>query len=103
MRQIGIAHERSDPRTAPREMLDAVEPRKAIDVDKAGRTGDAALHQVEKVGAGGEIGGAGLRGGRDRLRDGRGPDVIEAVHAACLRSSSASSLCASSTASVIPA
>jgi hypothetical protein len=67
MCQIGIAHERSDPNTAPCEMLDLVEPRKVIDVDETARAGDAALHQVQKVGARCQIGGAGLRGGRDGL------------------------------------
>jgi hypothetical protein len=87
MCQIGIAHERSDPNTAPREMLDLVEPRKVIDVDETARAGDAALHQVQKVGAGGKISGARLRGGRDGLRDRRRPDIIESLHAARFRSS----------------
>ena len=50
-------------------MLDPVEPRKVADVDEARRAADAALHQVEQIGAGGEIGGAGLASRRDGLGD----------------------------------
>src|ERR1700677_2794552 len=103
MPEIRVAPERSEANAASRERLDPIEPRKTIDVDEAARARDAALHQVEQVGAGGEIGGSGRRGSRDGLRNGRGPEIIEAVHATCLRSSSSSSLWASSTASVIPA
>ena len=92
VRQIGIAHQRADPDAAVGQPLDPVEPRQAVDVDETARAGDAALHQIEQVGAAGEIGGARLGGGRDGLGDRRGPDVIEAVHAACLRSRSASAL-----------
>jgi hypothetical protein len=102
MRQIGIAHERSDPDIAARQMFDPAEPRQAIEVDETARAGDAALHQVKKVGAGGQIGGARLRGGRDGLGDRRGPEIIECVHATCFRSSSLRRFCASSTASVMP-
>ena len=59
MREIGVAHERADPNAAIGRALDPVEPGKAIDVDETARAGDAALHQIEKIGAAGEIGGAG--------------------------------------------
>ena len=78
MRQIGVAHQRADPHAAVGKLLDAVEPGQAGDVDQAARAGDAALHQVQQVGAAGEIGGAGLGSGGDGLGDRRGPDVIEA-------------------------
>ena len=56
------------------------------------RPADAALHQVEQIGAGGEIGGARLGRGGDRLGDGRGPDIVEVVHAERLRLAVASAL-----------
>ena len=83
--------------------LDAVEPGQTRDVDETVRARDAALHQVEQIGAGGEIGGARLGGGRDGLGDRRGPDVIEGLHAERLWLAAARLFCASSTASVIPA
>ena len=69
MREIGIAHQRADANAAIGQTFDPVEPRQARDVDETVRTADAALHQVEQIGAGGEIGGAGLGGGRDGLGD----------------------------------
>ena len=49
------------------------------DIDEPARADDAALHQIQKVGAGGEISCARLRSGRDGLCDRRRPDIIEAV------------------------
>ena len=103
VREIGIAHQRADADAAIGQTFDAVEPRQARDVDETARTGDAALHQVEQVGAGREIGGARLGRGRDGVGDGRGPDIIEGLHAERLWSASTRLFCASSTASVIPA
>ena len=66
-------------------------------------TGDAALHQVEQVGAGGEIDGAGHGCGCDCVGNGFWSDVIKGLHAERLKLSVARFFCASSTASVIPA
>ena len=76
--------------------------RRVTSTRRSGRA-DAALHQVEQVGAGGEIGGARLGRGRDGFGDRRGPDVIEVLHAERLWLASARLCWASSTASVIPA
>ena len=84
------------------QAFDAVEPRQTRDIDETVRTGDSTLHQIEQIRAGREIGGTRFGGGRDSVGDGRGPNIIEGVHAACLRSVSARILCASNTASVIP-
>ena len=85
------------------QAFDAVEAGQAGDVDQAVGARDVALHQVEQIGAGGEIGGAGRGGGRDGLGDRGGPDVIEALHAERLWLAAARLCVASSTASVIPA
>ena len=56
-----------------------------------------------KIGATGEIGRVRLDGKRTTASaDGRGPDIVESIHAAFLRLRSAIIFCASSTASVIP-
>ena len=47
------------------------------DVDQPARAGNAALHQIQQIGAGGQIGGAGLCGGRDGFAHRRRPDIIE--------------------------
>ena len=85
------------------QALDVLEFGQAADIDEPIRTGDARLHQIEQVGACGEKSGARICGGRDGLGDGCGPEVIENLHAAFLRSASASFFWASSTASVMPA
>ena len=103
MREIGIANQRADADAAVGQMLDAVEPGQPRDIDQTVRTGDAALHQVEQVGAASEIGGARLGRGGDGLRNGRGPDIIEGFHAERLWLAVARLCWASSTASVIPA
>jgi hypothetical protein len=74
-----------------------------IDVHQTARMRDAALHQVQQIGAPGEISRARLGSCDDGLGDRRRPNIIEGLHAACFRSSSAITFCASSTASVIPA
>ncbi len=102
MREIGIADERADADAAIGQTLDAVEPRQARDIDEPARPGDPALHQIEEIRAGSEIGGTWLRSGRDGVGDGRRPDIVEGVHAARLPLASARLFCASSTASVIP-
>ena len=70
MREIGIAHQRADADAAVGQAFDPVEPGQTGDVDETVWTGDAALHQVEQVGAGGEIDGAGLGCGRDGVGNG---------------------------------
>ena len=102
MGEIGIANQRADPEAAIGETFDAVEPRQTRDVDQTVRTRDAALHQVEQVGAGREIGGTGFGGGRDGVGNGRGPDIFEVLHAERLWLASSRLVCTSSTASVIP-
>ena len=69
VREIGIANQRADADAAIGQTFDAVEPGQAGDVDETVRTRDPALHQVEQVGAGGEIDGAGFGGGRDGVGD----------------------------------
>ena len=61
--KVGVADQRADPHAAVGKVLDAVEAGKMADVDKPARTDDAALHQVQEVGAGGQIGGARFRRG----------------------------------------
>ena len=100
--EIGIADHRPDACAAVVEPFDAVETRQAPDVDETGRAGGADLHQIDKIGAACEKSRARLGGKRNRLRDGRGPDVVELIHAASFRWRSAITLCASRTASVIP-
>jgi hypothetical protein len=103
VREIGVANQRADADAAIGQRFDAVEAGQARDVDQTFRTADAALHQVEQVGAGGEIGR--IRGGRggDGVGDGRRPDIFEVVHAERLWLAVARVCWASSTASVIPA
>src|SRR6202048_3812069 len=103
VREVGIANQRADADAAIGQMFDAVEPRQMRDIDETAWTGYPALHQVEQVGTTSEIGGAGLGRGREGLRDGGWPDVIEVFHAERLSLASARLFCASSTASVIPA
>ena len=103
MREIGIANQRADAHSAIRQALNAVEARKMRDVDETVRMGDAALHQVEQIGAGGQIGGTRCGRGRNGLGDGRRPDVVEILHAERLSFAATRSCRASSTASVIPA
>ena len=102
MREVGVAHERADAHAAVGQPLDAVEARQARDVDETVGPHRAALHQVEQIGAGGEIGRARLRRRGDRFRNRGGSHIVEDLHAAVLRSRSASRFCASSTASVMP-
>ena len=103
MGEVGIAHHRADPQGAIGEALDAIEPRQARDIDQPRGADDVALHQVEQVGAGGEIGRAGFARGGDGLGYGRRAYIIEPVHAARSVLVSARIFCASCTASVIPA
>ena len=56
MSEVSIAHQRADAQAAIGQPLNAVELRQARDVDDPLGAGDAALHQVKEVGAGGEIG-----------------------------------------------
>ena len=88
VREIGIANQRADADAAIGQTFDAVEPRQARDVDETVRTGDPALHQVEQIGAGREIGGAWFGRGRDGVGDGGGPDIVESLHAERLWSAS---------------
>src|SRR6266853_6271865 len=104
VREIGIANQRADADAAIGQTFDAIEPGQTRDVDETVRTGDSAFHQVEQVGAGREICGTWFGRGRDGIRDGRGPDAIDVVHAERRGSASTMSTttCASSTALVIP-
>ncbi len=100
--EVGVADERSDPHAAVGKVLDAVEIGKAADVDKPARAANVALHQVQKVGAGGQIGGARFRGSRDGFSNRCRPHVVEGLHATSFRLAASRAFCASSTASVIP-
>jgi hypothetical protein len=96
--EVGIADHRADARAAVVEPFDAVETRQAPDVDEMGRAGEADLHQIDEIGAACEKKRARLGASRNCLRDGRGPDVVELIHAASFRFRSAIALCASRTA-----
>ena len=100
--EIGISDHRADAHAAVVEPFDAVETGQAPDVDKAGGARHPDLHQIDEIRAAGEKSRARLGGGRHCLGDGRRPDVIEPIHAASFRLPSAITLCASSTASVMP-
>ena len=65
--EVGVADQRSDAHAAVGKVLDAVEAGKTADVDQPARAADAALHQVQKIGAGGQIGGARIRSGGNGL------------------------------------
>jgi len=67
MREVGVARQRADTHIAIVQALDAVESGQARNVDEPRRAHDPALHQIQKVGAGGEIGGAGRGRGRNRI------------------------------------
>ena len=81
MREIGIAHQRADAQATVGESLDGIEPVEMGDVDEAIRPADIALHQIEQIGAGGEIGSTRLSGRRDGLGHCGRPDIIERFHA----------------------
>ena len=81
MREIGVAHQRTDAQRPVGESLDLIEPVEMRDVDQPVRSADAALHEVEQVGAGREIDGARLRGSSNGLGDRRRPDIVERFHA----------------------
>ena len=102
MSQVGIAHQRSDAQAAIGHVLDMPEPRQMRDVDQSIGADNPVFHQVEKIGAGREIDGTWLACSSDSLRDVRGPDIIENLHAAFLRLPSSTCFCAASTASVTP-
>src|ERR1700710_1829629 len=101
--EIGVANQRADAEAAIGGSLDAVEPGQMRYVDEASGLRDAALHQVEQIGAGSEIGGARSGAGLHRVGDGVWSDVVEIFHAVRLSSACVSLSCASSTASVMPA
>ncbi|MHC2686584.1 hypothetical protein ACVJDU_008148 [Bradyrhizobium diazoefficiens] len=81
MRKIGVAHQRADTQRPVGEMLDCVEPFEMRDIDQAIRTTHAPLHQIEQIGAGGEIGSARLAGGGNGFSNRGRPDIIERLHA----------------------
>src|SRR5207245_11783619 len=98
-----IADERTDTEAAVRQAFDAIEPGQARDVDQTAWVRNAALHQVEQIGAGREISSVRSAGGGDGIGNGRGPDIFEIIHAERLGLESARLCRASSTASVMPA
>src|SRR5437879_1654268 len=103
MGEIGVADQRADADAAIGQMFDAIEPRQARDVDETIRTADPALHQVEQIGAGREIGRSRLGCSGDGVGDRVGSDVIKGLHAERLWSDWARMFAASRTASLIPA
>jgi hypothetical protein len=52
--QVGVAHRAADAQAAVRQVLDAIVEH-ARDVDQASRRMDAELHEVDEVGAAGEV------------------------------------------------
>jgi hypothetical protein len=61
--KIGVAHQRADAHAAIGKIFDPVEAGKMRDVDEPIGLRYVALHQIEKIRAGGEIDGARFRGG----------------------------------------
>jgi hypothetical protein len=102
VREIGITDQRTDAHAAIGKVLDVVKIGKMGNVDYSFGLRCAALHQVQKVRAGSQIGGTGSCGGRDGLADRCRPDIFEGLHATSLRLAASSAFCASSTASVMP-
>jgi hypothetical protein len=102
VRKLRIVNQCADAHAAIWKILDIIEPRKMGDVDEPVREADASFHQIEEIGASGEIDGARVRSGGDRFRNGRRPHVVEGLHATSLRLCASSIRCASSTASVMP-
>jgi len=100
--QIRVAHQRADAHATVGESLDPVEAGKMRDIDEAIGPADPALHQVQQVGAGGEISGTRLGGRGDGLLQRRRPHIIERFHATSRQFFASSVRCASSTASVMP-
>ncbi len=100
--EIGIADQCANPHAAVGKVLDAVEVGKMADVDESTGLAHAALHQIKKVRAGGEIGSARLCGRRDGLANRRRSDILETFHATSFRLAASRAFCASSTAWVIP-
>ena len=100
--KLGVADQRADPHAAVGKVVDAIEVGEMADVDQPVRAGNAAFHQVQKVGAGGQIGSARFRRGGNRFLNRCRPHIIESVHATFLWFPALSAFCASSTASVIP-
>ena len=100
--EVGVADERADAHAPVGKVLDIVEAGKMADIHQAARAAHAAFHQVEQVGAGGQIGGARFRRGRNRFAYRCRPHIVEGLHATSLRPAASSTFCASSTASVIP-
>ena len=67
--EIGVADQRADAGAAVGEKLDGAEAFEAADMDKPRRPGDAGFHQIDEIGAAGEIRGAFDRSRRDGLVD----------------------------------
>ena len=67
MREVGVPHQRADAHAAIGQALQMIQAGQARDVDETVGPHGAALHQVEQIGAGGEICGARLRPCGDRL------------------------------------
>ena len=103
MREIGIAHQRTNAHATIGERLDAIESREPRHIDEKVRAAHAAFHEIQQVGAGGEIDRARLACGRDRVGNVSRPDILEAFHATRLSLASLRLFCTSITASVIPA
>ena len=85
VREVGVADQRADPDAAVGKVLDTIEVRKMADVDQPVRAADAALHQVQKVGPSGQIGGARFRRGRNGFLDRCRPHIVKRFHATFLR------------------
>jgi len=100
--EVGVAYECTDAHAAIGKPLDPIETRQPRDIDEPVGSDGAALHQVEQIGARGEIDGARLARSRDRFRNRRWSYIVEVFHAALLRFRVARVFCASSTASVMP-
>ena len=61
--KIGVAHQRADAHAAIGKIFDPVKAGKMRDIDEPIGLRYVALHQIEKIRAGGEIDGARFRGG----------------------------------------
>ena len=80
--QVAVSHQRADTDAAVVAPFDRIEAIEMGDVDDPIRTDDVAFHEIEQVGAAGEVSRTGHRGSGDGLGDRGGADIIEWLHAA---------------------
>ncbi len=100
--EVRVAHQCADANAAVSKPLDPIKAAQPCDVDDTRGPCNTHLHQVEQIGAGGEVDRSRLGCGRQSLLDACRANIVETVHAASFRLLPSSVFCASSTASVMP-